>query len=79
MTPDLGIGGLGHLAIQFSKAAGFYTIGITHSKDKEELASKLGADMVVSNGDALKRAGGADVILVTSNSYNAASNKGFKT
>jgi D-arabinose 1-dehydrogenase-like Zn-dependent alcohol dehydrogenase len=69
----LGIGGLGHLAIQFSKAAGFYTIGITHSTDKEELARKLGADMVVSNGDALKRAGGADVILVTSNSYNAAS------
>ncbi|MGA9150507.1 MAG: alcohol dehydrogenase catalytic domain-containing protein [Candidatus Nitrosopolaris sp.] len=68
----LGIGGLGHLAIQFSKAAGFYTVGITHSKDKEELASKLGADMVVTNGDALKRAGGADVILVTSNSYNAA-------
>ena len=29
--------------------------------------------MVVSNGDALKQAGGADVILVTSNSYNAAS------
>jgi alcohol dehydrogenase len=69
----LGIGGLGHLAVQYSKAAGFYTIAITHSKDKEELASKLGADMVVSNGDALKRDGGADVILVTSNSYNAAS------
>ncbi|MGA9151639.1 MAG: zinc-binding dehydrogenase [Candidatus Nitrosopolaris sp.] len=69
----LGIGGLGHLAIQFSKAAGFYTVGITHSKDKEEFASKLGADMVVNNGDALKRAGGADVILVTSNSYNVAS------
>ncbi|MGC2680571.1 MAG: zinc-binding dehydrogenase, partial [Candidatus Nitrosopolaris sp.] len=44
-----------------------------HSKDKEELASKLGTDMVVNNGEALKRAGGADVILVTSNSYNAAS------
>jgi alcohol dehydrogenase len=41
----LGIGGLGHLAIQFS--AGFYTIGITHSKDKEEFASKLGADYLV--------------------------------
>jgi alcohol dehydrogenase len=50
----LGIGGLGHLAIRFSKAAGFYTIGITHSKDKEELARNLGADMIVSNGDALK-------------------------
>ena len=65
----LGIGGLGHLAVQYSKAAGFYTLAITHSKDKEDLASKLGADLIVSNGEALKRAGGADVILVTSNSY----------
>jgi hypothetical protein len=51
---------------------GFYTIAITHSKDKEDLASKLGADSIVSNGEALKQAGGADVILVTSNSYKAA-------
>ncbi|MGA9149692.1 MAG: alcohol dehydrogenase catalytic domain-containing protein [Candidatus Nitrosopolaris sp.] len=70
----LGIGGLGHLAVQYSKAAGFYTLAITHSKDKEDLASKLGADLIVSNGEALKQAGGgADVILVTSNSYKAAS------
>jgi alcohol dehydrogenase len=69
----LGIGGLGHLAVQYSKAAGFYTIAITHSKDKENLASKLGADLIVSNGERLKPAGGADVILVTSNSYTAAS------
>ncbi len=51
----LGIGGLGHLAIQYSKAAGFHTTAITHSKDKEELARKLGADSVVNNGYALKR------------------------
>ena len=69
----LGIGGLGHLAVQYSKAAGFYTIAITHSKDKEELASKLGADLIASDGETLKQAGGADVILVTSNSYKAAS------
>ena len=68
----LGIGGLGHLAVQYSKAAGFYTIAITHSKDKEELASKLGADLIASNGEILKQAGGADVILVTSNSYKTA-------
>jgi alcohol dehydrogenase len=69
----LGIGGLGHLAIQYSKAAGFHTTAITHSKDKEELAMKLGADSVVNNGDALKQegGGGADVLLVTSNSYKA--------
>jgi dehydrogenase len=68
----VGIGGLGHLALQYSKAAGFETIAITHSKDKEELARKLGADVVVSDGQGLRGAGGADVILATSNSYKAA-------
>jgi alcohol dehydrogenase len=68
----VGIGALGHLGIQYSKAAGFETIAVTHSKDKEELAYKLGADSVVSDGDALLKDGeGADVILATSNSYKA--------
>jgi alcohol dehydrogenase len=68
----VGIGALGHLGIQYSKAAGFETIAVTHSKDKEELAYKLGADSVVSDGEALlKDAEGADVILATSNSYKA--------
>jgi len=68
----VGIGGLGHLALQYSKAAGFETIAITHSKDKEELAHKLGANVVVSDGQGLRGAGGADVILATTNSYKAA-------
>jgi alcohol dehydrogenase len=63
---------LGHLGIQYSKAAGFHTIAITHSKDKQELAYSLGADQVVNNGKDLKLNGGADVILVTSNSYQPA-------
>jgi alcohol dehydrogenase len=81
----VGIGALGHLGIQYSKAAGFDTIAVTHSKDKEELAYKLGADNVVSDGEALLKqkgqhsdssldggeGGGADVILATSNSYKA--------
>jgi alcohol dehydrogenase len=68
----VGIGALGHLGIQYSKAAGFETIAVTHSKDKEELAYKLGADRVVSDGEALLKGGeGADVILATSNSYKA--------
>lgn len=46
----LGIGGLGHLAVQYSKAAGFESIAMTHSENKEELAQRLGADTVVSNG-----------------------------
>ena len=69
----LGIGGLGHLALQYSKAAGFETIAITHSPDKEKLVRDLGADEVVADGDALQKVGGADVILATGNSYKAAS------
>jgi alcohol dehydrogenase len=67
----VGIGALGHLGIEYSKAAGFETIAVTHSKDKEELAYKLGADSVVPGGDILLKEGGADVILSTSNSYKA--------
>jgi len=69
----VGIGGLGHLAVQYAKAAGFETIAVTHSKDKDKLVRELGADDVVADGDALSRAGGADVILATSNSMKAAS------
>lgn len=68
----VGIGGLGHLAVQYAKAAGFETIAVTHSPDKEKLVRDLGADEVVADGEALSKAGGADVILVTSNSYKSA-------
>jgi len=67
----VGIGGLGHLALQYAKAAGFKTIAITRSLDKETLARQLGADAVVKNGQALAELGGADVILGTSNSTDA--------
>lgn len=69
----LGVGGLGHLTIQYSKAAGFETIAISHSADKERLARELGADEVVRDGSGLLRAGGADVLLHTSNSYEGLS------
>jgi alcohol dehydrogenase len=63
---------LGHLGVQYAKAAGFETIAVTHSKDKQELAYKLGADSVVADGKELsEEGGGADVILATSNSYKA--------
>jgi D-arabinose 1-dehydrogenase-like Zn-dependent alcohol dehydrogenase len=39
----LGIGGLGHLAIQFSNKMGFRTIAIGRGEDKEEMVKKLGA------------------------------------
>lgn len=67
----VGIGGLGHLAVQYAKAAGFDTIAVSHSKDKYDLIRELGADEVVGNGEELLAAGGADVILATSNSYKS--------
>ncbi|MFF2040675.1 alcohol dehydrogenase catalytic domain-containing protein [Kitasatospora sp. NPDC058170] len=68
----LGIGGLGHLALQFSHAGGFETVAVTRSPDKHPLARSLGADEVVADGEQLLAAGGADVILVTGTSYRAA-------
>jgi D-arabinose 1-dehydrogenase-like Zn-dependent alcohol dehydrogenase len=65
----VGIGGLGHLALQYAKAAGFTTIAVTKSKDKEKMIRGLGADEVVESGAALLKAGGADVLLGTSNSW----------
>ncbi len=64
----LGIGGLGHLAVQYAKAAGFETIAISHSPDKDKLIRDLGADEIVRDGKSLAAAGGAEIILSTSNS-----------
>ncbi len=64
----LGIGGLGHLAVQYAKAAGFETIAISHSPDKDKLIRELGADEIVRDGKSLPDAGGVDIILSTSNS-----------
>lgn len=68
----LGIGGLGHLAVQYSRACGFETIAMTHTPEKGDLARKLGADIVVADGKQLRDAGGADVIVATGISYPAA-------
>ena len=67
----VGIGGLGHLAIQYAKAAGFGVTAVTRTSSKAGLARQLGADSVVSNGAELKAAGGADVIMHTSSSHAA--------
>ena len=64
----LGIGGLGHLAVQYAKAAGFETIAISHSPDKDKMIRDLGANEIVRDGKSLAATGGADVILSTSNS-----------
>ncbi len=65
-----GVGGLGHLAIQYAAKMGFRTIALSTGKDKEELARQLGAHeyvdtLAVPAGEALKKLGGADVVLAT--------------
>jgi len=67
----VGIGGLGHLAVQYAKAAGFETIAVSHSPDKDKFVRELGADEIVRDGKTLAAAGGADVVLGTSNSVDA--------
>jgi NADPH:quinone reductase-like Zn-dependent oxidoreductase len=67
----LGIGGLGHLAVQYAKANGFETIAVSHSPDKHKMIRDLGAAELVRDGKGLRQAGGADVILSTSNSTKA--------
>ncbi|RFA30170.1 alcohol dehydrogenase [Alkalilimnicola ehrlichii] len=69
----VGIGGLGHLAVQYAKASGFRTIAVTQSTDKETPISDLGADEIVRDGRALAAVGGADVVLGTSRSMSAQS------
>jgi len=65
-----GLGGLGHLALQYSVKMGFKTAVISRGKDKEELAKKLGAHFYIDSSAAaaaneLKKLGGARVILCT--------------
>jgi len=68
----LGLGGLGHLALQFAHALGLSTIALTGQASKTEELRRMGADEVLVAGDdpgkALADAGGADVILSTTNS-----------
>jgi D-arabinose 1-dehydrogenase-like Zn-dependent alcohol dehydrogenase len=72
----LGIGGLGHLALQFSSRMGFDTVAIARGKDKERLARTLGARRYLdSQADdvaaELAARGGARVILATVTSAKA--------
>lgn len=66
----LGIGGLGHLGVQFAAKMGFRTVAIARGKDKEPLAKKLGAQHYIDSqtedpAQELARLGGARVILAT--------------
>lgn len=65
-----GIGGLGHLGIQYARQMGFRTVAIGRGGDKKALATKLGAHEYVDTSagapaEALQKLGGARVILAT--------------
>jgi len=65
-----GIGGLGHLGVQYARRMGFHTIAIGRGSDKEPLARQLGAHRYIDGAAsdavaALQQLGGARVILAT--------------
>lgn len=66
----LGLGGLGHLAVQYAAKMGFRTVGIARGKDKEALARELGAHHYIDSqaqdpAAELTKLGGARVIVAT--------------
>ncbi|MEK6303441.1 MAG: alcohol dehydrogenase [Acidobacteriota bacterium] len=66
----LGLGGLGHLGVQFAAKMGFNTVAIARGSDKEPLARQLGAHHYIDSqaqdvAAELSRMGGAKVILAT--------------
>jgi D-arabinose 1-dehydrogenase-like Zn-dependent alcohol dehydrogenase len=71
-----GIGGLGHLGVQFARHMGFRTVAIGRGRDKEKLAEDLGAHVYIDTSvdnpaTVLKRMGGARAILTTATSGDA--------
>src|SRR5256885_4578900 len=74
----LGLGGLGHLAVQYATKMGFHTVAIARGKEKGPVALRLGAAIYIDSQaqDAaaeLMKSGGAKVILATATSGEAMS------
>jgi D-arabinose 1-dehydrogenase-like Zn-dependent alcohol dehydrogenase len=72
----IGLGGLGHLGVQFGARSGFNTVAIGRGNDKEALARKLGASNYIDTAAQdpaaeLQKLGGAKVILATVTSADA--------
>jgi D-arabinose 1-dehydrogenase-like Zn-dependent alcohol dehydrogenase len=72
----IGIGGLGHLAVQFAAKMGCKTVAVARGKDEEPLARQLGAHYYIDNktqdpAAELQKLGGAKVILATVTSADA--------
>ena len=73
-----GVGGLGHLGIQFAKKFGYRVAAIGRGTDSADLAKKLGADVYIDSAASdpaseLKKLGGARVIIATAPSGKAMS------
>lgn len=74
----LGVGGLGHLGIQFASKFGYKVVAVGRGSESEALAKKLGANVYIDNkvtnpAEALQKLGGAKVILATAPSSKAMS------
>jgi D-arabinose 1-dehydrogenase-like Zn-dependent alcohol dehydrogenase len=74
----LGVGGLGHLGIQFANKFGYKVAAIGRGSESAALAKKLGASAYIDNkatnpAEALQKLGGAQVILATAPSSKAMS------
>src|SRR4051794_24218747 len=72
----LGLGGLGHLGVQYAAKMGFHTVGIARGTDKEPLARQLGAAVYIDSqardpAAELQKVGGAKAILATVTSGDA--------
>jgi D-arabinose 1-dehydrogenase-like Zn-dependent alcohol dehydrogenase len=74
----LGLGGLGHLGVQYAAKMGYHTVAIARGQDKEPLARQLGAAAYIDNqaqdpAEELQKLGGAMAILATATSGEAMS------
>ncbi|MGH3923606.1 MAG: alcohol dehydrogenase catalytic domain-containing protein [Pseudonocardiaceae bacterium] len=74
----LGLGGVGHLGVQFAAKLGFDTVAVSRGRDKEDLARQLGARHYVDSREqdvaqALAELGGARVVLATATNSAAMS------
>jgi alcohol dehydrogenase len=72
----LGVGGLGHLGIQFSRAMGFETVAIARGADKAADAERFGAHHYIDStagpvSEALQKLGGVSVVLATAANSDA--------
>jgi D-arabinose 1-dehydrogenase-like Zn-dependent alcohol dehydrogenase len=74
----LGVGGLGHLGVQFAAKSGFYTVAIARGSDKESFVRELGAKQYIDSQSQdpaaeLMKLGGAKIILATATNAKAMS------